>query len=52
MKGKELLYTIKVIEEEKGIPKEDIIALLEEAILTAIVKRIDRKPDLKVQLNL
>lgn len=52
MKGKELLYTIEAIEQEKGIPKEDIIALLEEAILTAIVKRIDKKPDLKVELNL
>lgn len=52
VKGKELLYTIEAIEQEKGIPKEEIIAILEEAILTAIVKRIERKPDLRVRLNL
>ncbi len=52
MKGKELLYTIELLEQEKGISKESIIELLEESILSAIKKRLNQDLDIEVKLDI
>ncbi len=51
MKGKELLYTIELLEQQKGIPKEAIIELLEESILSALKKRLGEDFDIEVKLD-
>ncbi|NPA15115.1 MAG: transcription termination/antitermination protein NusA [Deferribacteres bacterium] len=51
MKGKELLYTIELLEQQKGIPKEAIIELLEESILSALKKRLGEDLDIEVRLD-
>ncbi len=52
MKGKELLYTIELLESEKGIPKDRLIKLLEESIQSAISRRILDGIDIEVKLDL
>ncbi len=52
MKGKELLYTIELIENEKGIPKDRIIRLLEESIESAISRRLLDGMEIEVKLDL
>ena len=51
MKGKELLYTIELLEQEKGIPKEKIIELLEDSIRSAINRRLLEDIDVDVKLD-
>ncbi len=51
MKGKELLYTIELLEQEKGIPRDKIIQLLEESIQSAINKRLLEDIDVEVKLD-
>ncbi len=52
MKGKELLYTIELLEQEKGIPKERIIELLEDSIQSAIKRRLLNDVDVEVKLDI
>jgi transcription termination/antitermination protein NusA len=51
--SQELLAIIEQIEREKGIKKEVLIAAIESALLSAVKKVIDVKPDeeLKIQLD-
>lgn len=51
MKGKELIYTIELLEQEKGIPKEKIIELLEDSIQSAIKRRLLNDIDIEVKLD-
>ncbi len=51
MKGKELLYTIELLEQEKGIPRDKIIQLLEESIQSAINKRLLEDIEVEVKLD-
>ncbi|TBR14761.1 S1 RNA-binding domain-containing protein, partial [bacterium] len=51
--SKELLAIVEQIEREKGIKKEVLIQAVESAILSAVKRVIDAKPDeeLRVEIN-